>query len=169
MQDKPRLLEMTESGQTFLDRIKHPLMFKAYMLVKMPVLGVTGSYLADVDLEGAVGVLPDNWRTRNLFGRTSNAAIYAAAETVSTAMMVLHLRNIGSSLDAVITDVDIHIGTLGTSPLRIIDNNGLDYAQFIEETERTDADSASGAFDLELEATETDWAGSIEIWWELSR
>lgn len=90
--------DLTSGGQTFKNRVDNPLVFRAYMLAKMPTLGITTAYLEEIDVTRSRVVLPYGWMVRDLFGRVSTAAILAAAEACSVSLLVLNIRNQGAAL-----------------------------------------------------------------------
>ena len=94
----PRTL--TQGGKTFKGRVDNPVVFRAYMMGKMPTLGITGAYIEDIDVTTSKVALPYSWGVKNLFGRGSTAAAVAAAEAAAVSLLVLNVRNQGASLTA---------------------------------------------------------------------
>ncbi len=129
-------MELRDGGQAFRDRVARPLMFRAYMLAKMPVLGVTGSYLTEIDTRRATLALPFGWTTKNLFGRLFDSAVVAAAETTSLALLVLHLRNQQTELTAELAEIEAEILESTTEDLQITCDDGHRYADFVSRTAR---------------------------------
>lgn len=90
--------KLTSGGETFKKRVDNPTVFRAYMFAKMPTLGITTAYLDELDVTSSRVALPYGWTTRDLFGRVSNAAILAAAESCALSLLVLNIRNQGAAL-----------------------------------------------------------------------
>ncbi len=127
-----RLLELNEGGAKFQKRVSSPRVFRAYMLVKAPVLGVTGASLESLETHGARMALPFTKRTKNLFGNMFGSAIIASAETTSASMLVLHIRNQGAKLTAELVGIEYQALEQANEPLRIFAHEGLRYAEFVE-------------------------------------
>ena len=127
-----RLLELNEGGAKFQKRVSSPRVFRAYMLVKAPVLGVTGASLESIETHGARMALPFSKRTKNLFGNMFGSAVIASAETTSASMLVLHIRNQGAKLTAELVGIDYQALESGNEPLRVFAHEGLRYAEFVE-------------------------------------
>lgn len=127
-----RLLQMNDGGAAFQKRLSSPGVFRAYMLVKAPVLGVTGASLESIDTHGARMALPFSKRTKNLFGNMFGSAIIASAETTSASMLVLHIRNQSAKLTAELVGIDFQALEQANEPLRIFAHEGLRYAEFVE-------------------------------------
>lgn len=89
-------------GAKFKKRVDNPRVFRTYMMAKMPTLGVTNAHLESIDVASSRVVLPFSWRTKDLFGRLSVAALTAAAETASVSLLVLNIRNQNASLKPVL-------------------------------------------------------------------
>lgn len=126
------LLTLTDGGAKFRDRVKNHRVFKLYMLVKEPVLGVTGAHLDVIQTDRIEMVLPHGRATKNLFGDFFGGAVAAAAETTSAAMCVLHIRNQGASLTAKLVEFTLRQEQPADGPLRIVADRGEQYAEFVE-------------------------------------
>lgn len=126
------LLRMQEGGAKFKNRVSNTRMFRLYMLVKQPVLGVTGATLEVVETERIEMRLPDSRATRNLFGDFFGGAVAVAAETTSAAMCVLHIRNQDASVRAELAELTMRQERRAEGDLRIIAERGVDYAEFVE-------------------------------------
>ncbi|MEM1348744.1 MAG: hypothetical protein AAGI01_09330 [Myxococcota bacterium] len=160
----PRTL--TQGGKTFKGRVDNPVVFRAYMMVKMPTLGITGAYIEDIDVTTSKVALPYSWGVKNLFGRGSTAAAVAAAEAAAVSLLVLNVRNQGASLTA-------HVRSLAIKTVAEVDEeilfeceDGPSYAQFV-------ADAAeSGKETWELSVVGHTRGGTlthrVDIIWELA-
>lgn len=125
------LLELKDGGAAFKKRVSNARVFKIYMLVKAPILGVTGAYLEEIGTHGAQLVLPWGRATKNLFGKMFGSAVLAGAETASAAMCVLHIRNQGGSLTADLLEVSLKAHGHVDDDLRIFADDGARYADFV--------------------------------------
>lgn len=126
------LLEMKSGGLKFKNRVSNPRVFRAYMLAKAPVLGVTGAALEHIDTYGARLSLRFGRRTKSLFGTMFGAAVMAGAETTSGAMLVLHMRNQGSKLKVDLVDVHMTVVHNSAEDLTILCHEGERYAEFVQ-------------------------------------
>ena len=153
-------MDLQPGGEAFRSRVVNPLMFRAYMLAKMPVLGVTGSYLADIGTRRCEMVVPYGWSTKNLFGRFFDSAVVAAAETTSLALLVLHIRNQDAALTADLVEIDADVLASPGDDLYVRCENGHHYADFVsrgatqapvEHTFTAHAETSAGEVSHELE------------------
>lgn len=163
-----RLLKINPGGQKFIDRVSTPATFKAYMLVKAPVLGVTGAYLDELAAHGSRMVVPFGRRTKDLFGNVFTSALMAAAEIASASMIVLHIRNQDAPLTSRLVGFSCEAEEELSSDATVLCHDGLGYAEFVERIAR------SGEPDREtFEARIVDASGTVthrlELTWELSR
>lgn len=160
-------MDLREGGAKFRNRVINPLMFRAYMLAKMPVLGVTGTYLDEINTHHCAATLPCGWTTKNLFGEMFNAAVLAAAETTSVALLVLHIRNQGADVKPEVVEIDSKFGTRKLEELKLRCNDGARYADFVAR-----AKDASGpieeTFEVDVRDQRGDEVHEIEITWRLS-
>ena len=124
-------MDLREGGEKFRNRVINPLMFRAYMLAKMPVLGVTGTYLDEINTHHCAATLPCGWTTKNLFGETFNAAVLAAAETTSVALLVLHIRNQDADVKPEVVEIDSKFGPAKLEELHLRCDDGARYADFV--------------------------------------
>ena len=124
-------MDLRQGGETFRNRVVNPLMFRSYMLVKMPVLGVTGAYLSQIDTRRTEMFLPFSWTTKNLFGHMFDSAVTAAAETVSLSLLVLHIRNQGADLTAELVEMDCRVDRTVERDLHLHCRDGYRYADFV--------------------------------------
>jgi len=124
-------MDLRPGGEAFRDRVASPLMFRAYMLAKMPVLGVTGSHLVEIDTRRSELVVPFGWTTQNLFGRMFDSAVVAAAETTSLALLVLHIRNQAADLTAELANIETQIVKTPIEDLHVRCRDGHRYADFV--------------------------------------
>lgn len=129
-------MDLRPGGETFRDRVINPLMFRAYMLAKMPVLGVTGSYLVEIDTRRAELVVPYGWTTKNMFSRMFDSAVVAAAETTSLSLLVLHIRNQDADLTAELASIETEILESPTEDLHVRCTDGHRYADFVARAAR---------------------------------
>lgn len=160
-------MEMREGAETFRDRVIHPWMFRAYMLAKMPVLGVTGTYLTDIDTEHCETVIPFGWGTKNLFGRFSDSAVVAAAETTSLALLVLHVRNQEAELTADLESMSVDAEPPEEEDLRVRCTEGAEAADFVYRADREPPRSRE--FHVRVERPGGSKVYDVELDWRLRR
>lgn len=126
------LLEMREGGRAFRDRVSNPWAFRAYMMVKMPVLGITGSYLTHLGPRRAELVTPFGWGTKNLFGGLFDSAVMAAVETTTLSLIVFHSRNQEAGLAAELVHVEMDRQASLDDQVRVRCDQGFKIARAIE-------------------------------------
>ena len=127
---------MKGGGEAFQKRVMNPRVFRVYMLVKMPVLGVTGAWLKELTLERCVSRLPFGWTTRNLFGVMPTGALAAAAEIASVSLWVINIRNQGASLVPVPVSVTVEAEQPITTDVTFRSLGGERYADAVLEASR---------------------------------
>lgn len=124
-------MKMNSGGQKFQKRVMNPRVFKAYMLGKAPLLGVTGAYLEHLDTHSGRLILPASRRVKNLFGSVFSAALLAGAETLTGALIVLHMRNQGKKLSARVASCSVETLDWEFSDLKLVAHDGERYADFV--------------------------------------
>lgn len=158
-------MDLRDGGETFRERVIHPWMFRAYMLAKMPVLGVTGAYLTDIGPRRSEMHLPYGWSTKNLFGRLFDSAVVAAGETTSLALLVLHVRNQDADLTAELVELEGDVSRAPSSDLQLRCEGGHRYADFVWRADR-DAPSEA-AFEVVAETVQGRTTHELEFTWRL--
>lgn len=160
-------MDLREGGAKFRNRVINPLMFRAYMLAKMPVLGVTGTYLDEINTHHCAATLPCGWTTKNLFGETFNAAVLAAAETTSVALLVLHIRNQDADVKPEVVEIDSKFGRPKLEELKLRCSDGARYADFVARAKDAD-EPIEETFAVEIRDEHGREAHEVEITWRLS-
>lgn len=160
-------MDLRERGAAFRNRVINPMMFRVYMLAKMPVLGVTGTYLTEIDTHRCVATLFCGWTTKNLFGNTFNAAVLAAAETASVALLILHVRNQEAQVTPDVVKLESRFGQARLEELTLRCDDGERYAEFVAR-----AAAADGPIEETFTVRALDEEGrgrhEIDITWRLS-
>ena len=125
--------ELRSGGETFKRRVDNPLVFRAYMLAKMPTLGITTAYIERLGVTECVVALPHGWMTRDLFGRMSTAAILAGAEACAVSLLVLNIRNQGAALTPSVRAVSLECAEAVRHDLRFEVADGEAFGAFVAE------------------------------------
>lgn len=158
---------LSDGGREFRDRVKNPNLFRAYMLAKAPVLGVTGAYLDRIDLEQTEMVVPFGRGTKNLFGNMFGGALAAAAEMNSASMLVLHARNAGVSVNAELVRLTFEEHVSSRETLRAICRDGDRYAALVADAAANgEATDTFGVVFLDNTGVKTH---DVEITWRITR
>lgn len=123
--------DLTPSGEVFKNRVKNPNMFRAYMLAKMPTLGVTTSYLEQIEVGACRVILPFSWTTKDLFGRMSTAAVMAGAEAASVTLLVLNIRNQQAAVVPRVRSLRLESARDVHEQLTFICEDGPGYGEFV--------------------------------------
>lgn len=160
-------MDLREGGAKFRNRVVNPLMFRAYMLAKMPVLGVTGTYLDEINTHHCAATLPCGWTTKNLFGETFNAAVLAAAETTSVALLVLHIRNQDADVKPEVIEIKSKFGRPKLEELKLRCNDGARYADLVARAERAD-EPVEDTFSVQIRNQHGEDVHDVEITCRLS-
>lgn len=160
------LLEMKSGGTKFQKRVSNPRVFRAYMLAKAPVLGVTGSALEKIDTYGARLSIPFGRRAKSLFGTMFGAAVLAGAETTSGAMLVLHMRNQGAKLSVRLTKVELDVLEHVSEDITILCHDGVRYGEFVERVVQS-ATPSSETFELNAVTRDGRISHSLKLTWNI--
>ena len=126
-------------GEAFKNRVMKPAMFRAYTLVKMPVLGVTGATLKALDVSRCEAVLPYCWTSKNMFGAMTSGAALAAAQIASACLWVVNIRNQGASLTPVPVSITIEAPQLIKEELTFVCLEGDRYPEAVASAARGEA------------------------------
>lgn len=164
--DRQPPMDLRAPGAAFRNRVSNPLMFRAYMLAKMPVLGVTGATLQEITTHRCVAKLPTGRTTRNLFGQTFSAAVFAAAETASSALLVLHIRNQQANLTPEVVHVDGRFSRADLEELTLRCDDGARYADAVARA-ASSADPIEETFTVRVQSPTGDDLHHIDITWRL--
>ncbi len=161
-----RLLEIQEGGQKFIDRVSSPRVFRAYMMVKAPVLGISGASLQSLDTSGARMLVPFGRRIKNLFGKMFGGAVLAAAETTSASMIVLHMRNQGVKLTADLLHVDYKMQANPETDIRVMAHDGLSYAKLVKDAAES-GEPTEATFNVAVVDENDQQTHEIELTWRV--
>ena len=125
---------LNEGGEKFRGRVMNPKVFRVYMWMKMPALGVTGTWLSELNLDRCEAVLPFGWGTRNLFGKMHTAALAAAGEVASVCLWMINIRNQPVGLVPVPVEVTVHAARpLDGGPVHMRAQGGDAYGAIVEQ------------------------------------
>lgn len=133
--DWPR--DLQEGGLKFKQRVSNPLAFRAYMMLKMPTLGVTGASLRELTPTSCAVDLPLGWGVGDLFGRTATPAALAAAEIASASLMVLNIRNQGAAISPRVVNVLLGAAAPTHDDLIFTCEHGEGYGQLVADVAAT--------------------------------
>ena len=158
-------MELRNGGEAFRNRVISPLMFRSYMLVKMPVLGVTGAYLSQIDTRRSEAHLPYSWTTKNLFGRMFDSAVTATAETTSLSLLVLHIRNQDADLTAELVEMECDVLRTVEQDLHLRCQDGYRYADFVNRA--ADSGPMTQSFEVCAETIDGRATHEFEFRWRL--
>lgn len=158
-------MDLQQGGEAFRNRVISPLMFRSYMLVKMPVLGVTGAYLSQIDTRRTEIFLPYSWTTKNLFGRMFDSAVTAAAETASLSLLVLHIRNQDTDLTAELAEMECEVHRTVDEDLQLRCQDGYRYADFVNRA--VDTAPMTKSFEVVAETANGRPTHEFEFTWRL--
>jgi len=84
---------MSNTKEAFLRLLRHPLKFRAFLLMRLPAAYFSGVRLKEVDEEQAVATVPYKWFSQNPFRSTYFACLAMAAELSTGVLAMLHTHN----------------------------------------------------------------------------
>ncbi|CAN5215212.1 DUF4442 domain-containing protein [soil metagenome] len=100
--------------QKFIDRLKNPMMFRLFLLAKLPLGCFSGMKVKEISKSHCVATIPYGWITRNPFKSTYFAALGMAAELSTGALALFAVENTKPSVAVII------IGMEGQFPKRAV-------------------------------------------------
>lgn len=122
--------------QTRLQRqVTNPVLFRGWMLAKLPAALFTGVTLRQLDAERCVCSVPYGWRSQNPFRSTYFAAQAMAAE-MSTGALVL-LATSDAPFSTLIVDMKASFGKKATGTATFVCNGGPAVFQAVREAAAT--------------------------------
>ncbi|HEX4496989.1 MAG TPA: DUF4442 domain-containing protein [Thermoanaerobaculia bacterium] len=87
-------------------RLKHPFLFRGFMLAKLPLALFAGLRVREVDTERCVVTVPYGWRTTNPFQSTYFAAQSMAAEMSTGALAMMATELAGAPVALLIVNLE---------------------------------------------------------------
>lgn len=163
--DWPR--DLQEGGLKFKQRVSNPVVFRAYMMVKMPTLGVTGASIRDLTPTSCAVELPLGWGTGDLFGRIATPAALAAAEIASASLMVINIRNQGAALNPRVVNVLLGAATPVKEDLIFTCEHGEGYGQLVADAAAT-GETIRRLFTVVGKTRGGQEAFSVQLEWEVA-
>jgi hypothetical protein len=93
---------MSNAAETFRQRMRNPLLFRAFLLAKLPLAWAAGLRVRHLDAERCDVSVPFGWRTQNPFRSTYFAAQSMAAELSTGALAMAAVQEAGGRVSMLV-------------------------------------------------------------------
>jgi hypothetical protein len=97
---------MNVNTRAFIGLMKHPLKFRAFLLMKLPSAFFAGVRVRDIDEKQCVVTVPYKWFSQNPFRSTYFACLSMAAEMSTGALAMAHLYKRNPAVSMLVVKVD---------------------------------------------------------------
>jgi len=104
--DTARKGEMLPWQKTYANRLKNPLIFKFFLLAKLPLGFFSGMRVREIDTHHCIATVPYGWMTRNPFRSTYFAALGMAAELSTGALALFSVEKRNPSVAVIIIGLE---------------------------------------------------------------
>jgi hypothetical protein len=82
---------MSDTAQTFIQLMKHPVKSRIFLFTKLPAAFFSGVRLMDVDEKQCTVTVPYKWFSQNPFRSTYFACLAMAAELTTGSLAMVHI------------------------------------------------------------------------------
>ena len=97
---------MNANTRIFIGLMKHPLKFRAFLLMKLPSAFFAGVRVRDIDEKHCVVTVPYKWFSQNPFRSTYFACLSMAAEMSTGALAMAHLYKRNPAVSMLVVKVE---------------------------------------------------------------
>jgi hypothetical protein len=104
--EKETSVEIQPCQHQFTKRLKNPLLFKLFLLAKLPLGFFSGMKVTEIDTHHCVATVPYGWMTRNPFKSTYFAALSMAAELSTGALALFSVEKRSPSVAVIIIGLE---------------------------------------------------------------
>ena len=122
-----------KKGEAFRRKIQHPVKFKLFMLMKLPMGVLSGLRLQSMDAERATVSVPFTYLTKNPFRSTYFACQLMAGEMSTGVLAMQYVVAAESPVSMLVTDVKASFKKKATEKIYFICEEGDKIKRSIEE------------------------------------
>ncbi len=128
---------MNSNTSAFIRLMKHPLKFRAFLLMKLPSAFFAGVRVRDIDEKHCVVTVPYKWFSQNPFKSTYFACLSMAAEMSTGALAMAHLYKRNPAVSMLVVKVESEYFKKATGKTIFTCNDGEIVLRAIEESTLT--------------------------------
>ena len=128
---------MNSNTKDFIQLIKHPLKFRMFLLMKLPVAFFAGVRVRDIDEKHCIVTVPYKWLSQNPFKSTYFACLSMAAEMSTGALAMAHLYKRNPAVSMLVVKVESEYFKKATGRTTFICEDGETILNAIEESTAT--------------------------------
>lgn len=128
---------MNFNTKAFIGLMKHPLKFRAFLLMKLPSAFFAGVRVRDIDEKHCVVTVPYKWFSQNPFRSTYFACLSMAAEMSTGALAMAHLYKRNPAVSMLVVKVESEYFKKATGRTTFICEDGETMLNAIEESTAT--------------------------------
>ena len=128
---------MNPNTKAFIGLMKHPLKFRAFLLMKLPSAFFAGVRVRDIDERHCVVSVPYKWFSQNPFRSTYFACLSMAAEMSTGALAMAHLYKRNPAVSMLVVKVESEYFKKATGRTTFICEDGETMLNAIEESIKT--------------------------------
>jgi hypothetical protein len=126
-----------DAAERFRRQLRNPLIFRSFLLAKLPLAWFAGLRLRAIDEDGCSVVVPRGWRTQNPFASTYFAAQCMAAELSTGALAMAATRAAPVPVSMLVVDLQADLGKKATADATFVCDAGSDLACAVRQAVET--------------------------------
>jgi hypothetical protein len=123
-------------AERFRRRMLHPVLFRAFLLARLPLAWFAGLRVRRLDTEGCAVTVPRGWRTQNPFRSTYFAAQSMAAELSTGALAMAAVQGAGVPVSMLVTESTAVFGKKAVADVTFVCEAGAAIRAAVEEAVR---------------------------------
>ncbi|MSQ02708.1 MAG: thioesterase [Myxococcales bacterium] len=108
-------MTLSPAGNAFTRRVTHPILFRLWLLLKLPSALFAGVGIKRIGTDGCETTVPFGWRSQNPFQSTYFATQAMAAELSTGALVLLATTDAGVPLSTLIVEMRATFGKKATA------------------------------------------------------
>jgi hypothetical protein len=120
------------STSKFIQKLRHPILFRMYLLMKLPAAFFAGVRIRDIDEQHCVTTVPYKWLSQNPFRSTYFACLAMAAEMSSGSLAMAHVSAQSTKVSSLVVKFESSYFKKATGRTRFVCNDGLALRAVIE-------------------------------------
>jgi len=121
------------ASQRFLDGIRNPFKFRAFLWTRLPSAWFAGLKIPEATLDRAVVTVPYKWSTKNPFRSTYFACLAMAAEMSTGVLAMAHTQGYKPGISMLVADIKASFHKKATGITRFICEEGERLSSVIQE------------------------------------
>jgi len=120
------------SANKFIRRLQHPVLFRLYLLWKLPAAFFSGVRIREIDEQHCVVTVPYKWFSQNPFRSTYFACLAMAGEMSSGSLILVHVNDMPVKVSSLVVKFEASYFKKATGVTRFVCNDGMALRATIE-------------------------------------